>query len=210
MNYCSHLKQKVYGPSWPWPLGHYEVVHNLVVISLPGYDTTFFLSTLSVISSTLLFLHDQIRNIENHISILVFIFVFIICNLVIIRWKIPRHGICQMFQFYASKIPEKTSKLRHFWQTKNENVGCFTHLFWTNWLFLCNYLLKYKLTPFISWKPLPKFGKFHRILRKLKNTLQMAFVTNSRSKNSSKSARNTTFSSCQNLLFAWLSLNFIL
>ena len=81
------------------------------MIYLPGYDTTFFLSTLSVISNTLLILHGdllgQIRNIENHISIVVFIFVFTICNLVMIRWKIPRHGICQMFQFYASKIPEK-------------------------------------------------------------------------------------------------------
>ena len=69
------------------------------------------------------------RNIGNNFLILVFIFVFQICNL-IIRWRIPRHGVCHMFQFYASKIPEKTRKLRHFWQTKNENVGCFTHLFW--------------------------------------------------------------------------------
>ena len=45
-------------------------------------------------------------------------------------WKISRHGICQMFQFDASitgsKIPGKMRKSRHFLQTKNENVGCFT------------------------------------------------------------------------------------
>ena len=41
----------------------------------------------------------------------------------------------------------------------------------TNWQFLCNYLLKYKLTPAILWKLLLEFGKFHRILPEPKNIL---------------------------------------
>ena len=56
----------------------------------------------------------------------------------------------------------KFSILREiFWQ-KIENVGCFTHLFWTNWLSLCKFLLKYKATPVILWKIKPDFGKFYR------------------------------------------------
>ena len=101
-------------------------------------------------------------------------------------WRIPRHGICQMFQFYVSKIAKKTRKLRHFWQTKKENVRCFTHLFWTNWQFLCNYLLRYKLTPVILWNSCLNSANSTRAW---KYFTQMAFVTNSRSENSSK--RNT-------------------
>ena len=45
---------------------------------------------------------------------------------------------------------------RNFWG-KVENGGCFTHLFWTNYQFLCNYLLKYKLTRVVFWKLQPEF-----------------------------------------------------
>ena len=55
---------------------------------------------------------------------------------------------------------DKTRKLRHSWP-KLDIAGCFTHLFWTNCQFVCNYLLKYKLTH-VLWKLWPEFVKFHR------------------------------------------------
>ena len=77
---------------------------------------------------------------------------------------------------------DKTRKSRHFWP-KFEIAECFTHLFWKNCQFLCNYLLQYKLSPVIfensngnlanfadlliySWKfyPSPKTSFFTKCL----------------------------------------------
>ena len=70
-----------------------------------------------------------------------------------------RHGICRMFN--TSKILKFSNSTRekgvnrHFLQN-------IENLLWSNFQFLCNHLLNFKLTPSILWKILPKFGKFHK------------------------------------------------
>ena len=77
---------------------------------------------------------------------------------------------------------DKTRKSRHFWP-KFEIAECFTHLFWKNCQFLCNYLLKFKLTPIVLWKLLPK--SFALNLENFtpgpKYFTQVSLVTNSKS-----------------------------
>ena len=56
---------------------------------------------------------------------------------------------------------EEKRKSRHFWHT-SKNVGCFTHLFWTNYQSFCIFLFNYKVTPVILVKNAPDFGKLYR------------------------------------------------
>ena len=63
-------------------------------------------------------------------------------------------------EFVKSFTPVRFQKKLFFWP-KIENGRCFTHRFWTNCQFLCNCLLKYKLTQVVLWKLKPEFGKFH-------------------------------------------------
>jgi len=56
-----------------------------------------------------------------------------------------RGGICPIF--YVSKIPiffnfTREKRVNRDNSPNIGNGGCFSHLFWTNWQFLCNYLLK--------------------------------------------------------------------
>ena len=66
-----------------------------------------------------------------------------------------RHGICQnvLHQWDSQNVQfyPKKCVYRQFWQTIY-NVGCFSHLFWTNCQSFCKFLLKYKVNPVILGK----------------------------------------------------------
>lgn len=74
-------------------------------------------------------------------------------------------GIFQIF--CTSKILKFslfTHKLWHFCQKLRIDDVLLIYVFWTNFQFLCNYLLKHKRTPVLLWKLYPEFSKFHRVI----------------------------------------------
>ena len=79
----------------------------------------------------------------------------------LVKTKQKLHYINQNHAFEIFNFTPKKRKSRHFWHTI-KNVGCFTHLFWTNCQSFCIFLFNYKVTRVIWVKNAPDFGKLYR------------------------------------------------